>query len=84
MRGNDGRGAGNDGHSRSKGMEVALDQEAVHRGKAVMRFRYHLISRATRISALLGMYRLGHGDARFVVAHLFVEDARTAVVAEHV
>jgi hypothetical protein len=37
-----------------------------------------------RSSGLLGMYRFGHGDARFVVAHLLVECPRPVVVAEHV
>jgi hypothetical protein len=75
---------GNDGHARSKGMGVALDQEAAHRGKAIIRSRYHSIPRNVKTSDLLGMHRLGHGDARYVVAQLFVECLRPVVVAEHV
>jgi hypothetical protein len=39
---------------------------------------------ATWNSGLRGVYGLGHGDARYVVAQLFVECLCPAVVAEHV
>jgi hypothetical protein len=56
----------------------------VNRGKVIVRTTYHSIPRATRNLAVSGTYLLGHGEARFGVAHLLVECPRPVVVAEHV
>jgi hypothetical protein len=60
---------GNDVYAGSKAVALV---RFVHRGKVIVRIPYHSIPRAAKNLSVSGTYLLGHGDARFVVAHLFV------------
>ncbi len=71
----------NDGFAGSKAVVLV---RFVNRGKVIVRITYHSIPRAARNLADSGTYLLGHGEARFGVAHLLVECPRPVVVAEHV